>query len=135
MKKVSGELYSEQPQEVSDGESEGRKLNGKQQFEDDTEKIAHFLMALRNKAKEEMARKEEIERKQKEVKPDEPISVLPNLQVVAKIFSYYGYLGEEQNVLQYVSRTTRAYAKSSYIKEAKEILKVHRNAPYYDWPN
>ena len=46
---------------------------------------------------------EKSEAKRKEANPDEPLPPLKNLQVVATIFSYYGYLGEEQNVLQFAS--------------------------------
>ena len=47
MKRAAGELNSEQPDHVSEGEPEGRKRPDKLQMEDDTERIAHFLMALR----------------------------------------------------------------------------------------
>ena len=55
--------------------------------------------------------------------------------MVAKVLSYYGYAGQEQDLLQYVSKATRLCAKSYHAQHLKPALKVHRFAPYYDWPH
>ena len=131
-KRVEGEKNSEQPEEEKDSDEIEQIDCGKESKQDEgNDEIANFIRELRSK-KMEM---EKSEAKRKEANPDEPLPPLKNLQVVATIFSYYGYLGEEQNVLQFASQSTRAYAKSTSLEQAKGKFAVHRFAPYYDWPN
>ena len=68
-------------------------------------------------------------------KTNHPIPKLLSFHVVVLIFSYYGYAGQEQDALQYISKATRSYVKSQQMKLLRKALNVHRFAPYYDWPN
>ena len=64
-----------------------------------------------------------------------PIPALPSFQVLAYLFVYYGYSGQEQDLFQYTSKTTWKYAKSQQMQILKAVLIVHRFSPNYDWPN
>ena len=64
-----------------------------------------------------------------------PIPPLPSFNVVAVLFSYFLYAGQEQDFLHCISKATREYANSHHIVHLTTLLKVHRFAPFYNWPN
>ena len=54
---------------------------------DGTGGLANFIKSMMMEKKE-----------RKDTNPDNPIPILPSLEVIALVFSFYGYKGEEQNV-------------------------------------
>ena len=64
----------------------------------------------------------------------QPISSLPSWQVIATIFSYYGWSSQVIDLLQIISTKTRKYVKSHHNITLCSFLREHRWHPHHEVP-
>ena len=79
-------------------------------------------------------RRNDLTRSQRNSKVEQPIEILPSWNILVTILTYYGYRPEVIDMLQHMSKRSRAYAKSNHKWALIVALKVHRWAPAYDIP-